>query len=56
MIVVITDGVDEGSRKTRDQATREAQLADTVVYSIDYSDPGAMAAASGSAAEEEKPS
>jgi len=41
VIVVITDGVDEGSRKTRDQATREAQLADTVVYSIDYSDPGA---------------
>jgi VWFA-related protein len=40
VIVVITDGVDEGSRKTRDQATREAQLADTVVYSIDYSDPG----------------
>jgi VWFA-related protein len=39
VIVVITDGVDEGSRKTRDQATREAQLADTVVYSIDYSDP-----------------
>ncbi len=41
VIVVITDGVDEGSRKTRDQAIREAQLADTVVYSIDYSDPGA---------------
>ena len=41
VIVVITDGVDEGSRMTRDQATREAQLADTVVYSIDYSDPGA---------------
>ena len=41
VIVVITDGVDEGSRKTRDQATREAQLADTVVYSIDYSDPSA---------------
>jgi len=41
VIVVITDGVDEGSRKTRDQAIREAQLADAVVYSIDYSDPGA---------------
>jgi len=41
VIVVITDGVDTGSRKTRDQAIREAQLADTVVYSIDYSDPGA---------------
>lgn len=41
VIVVITDGVDEGSRKTRDQAIREAQLADTVVYSIYYTDPGA---------------
>jgi VWFA-related protein len=39
VIVVITDGVDEGSRKTREQAIHEAQLADTVVYSIDYSDP-----------------
>jgi VWFA-related protein len=41
VIVVITDGVDTGSKKTREQAIREAQLADTVVYSIDYSDPGA---------------
>jgi VWFA-related protein len=41
VIVVITDGVDTGSRKTREQAIREAQLADTVIYSIDYSDPGA---------------
>ena len=41
VIVVITDGVDTGSRKTREQAIREAQLADTVVYSIDYVDPGA---------------
>jgi len=41
VIVVITDGVDTGSRKTREQAIHEAQLADTVVYSIDYSDPGA---------------
>ena len=41
VIVVITDGVDTGSRKTREQAIREAQLADTVVYSIYYSDPGA---------------
>jgi VWFA-related protein len=41
VIVVITDGVDTGSRKTREQAIREAQLADAVVYSIDYSDPGA---------------
>ena len=41
VIVVITDGVDTGSRMTREQAIREAQLADTVVYSIDYSDPAA---------------
>ncbi len=40
VIVVITDGVDEGSKKTRDQAIREAQLADTVVYSIYYVDLG----------------
>jgi VWFA-related protein len=41
VIVVITDGVDTGSKKTREQAIHEAQLADTVVYSIDYSDPAA---------------
>jgi VWFA-related protein len=41
VIVVITDGVDTGSRKTREQAIREAQLADTVVYSVYYTDPGA---------------
>ena len=41
MIVVITDGVDTRSRKTREQAIHEAQLADTVVYSIYYVDPGA---------------
>jgi VWFA-related protein len=41
VIVVITDGVDTGSRETREQAIREAQLADTVVYSIYYTDPGA---------------
>jgi len=38
VIVVITDGVDTGSRKTREQAIHEAQLADTVVYSIYYAD------------------
>jgi len=41
VIVVITDGVDTGSKKTREQAIREAQLADTVVYSVYYTDPGA---------------
>jgi VWFA-related protein len=38
VIVVITDGVDVGSRETREQAIREAQLADTVVYSVYYAD------------------
>jgi VWFA-related protein len=41
VIVVITDGVDTGSKKTREQAIHEAQLADTVVYSIYYVDPAA---------------
>jgi VWFA-related protein len=41
VIVVITDGVDTGSKKSREQAIREAQLADTVVYSIYYVDNGA---------------
>src|SRR5271157_897015 len=39
VIVVITDGVDEGSRLTIDQAIEAAQKADAVIYSIDYSDP-----------------
>ena len=54
VIVVITDGVDTGSRMTREQAIHEAQLADTVVYSMDYSDPAAYVAGSGSAAAAEK--
>jgi VWFA-related protein len=41
VIVLITDGVDEGSRKTIDAATEAAQKADAVIYSIDYSDPRA---------------
>lgn len=40
-IVVITDGVDEGSRLSRDAAIEAAQKADAVIYSIEYSDPGA---------------
>lgn len=39
VIVVITDGVDEGSRLTIDQAIEAAQKADAVIYSILYSDP-----------------
>jgi VWFA-related protein len=40
-IVVITDGVDQGSRLTINQAVEAAQKADAVIYSIDYYDPGA---------------
>ena len=39
VIVVITDGVDQGSKLTRSQAIEAAQKADAVVYSIDYEDP-----------------
>jgi VWFA-related protein len=41
VIVVITDGVDEGSRLTIRDAIMAAQKADAVIYSIEYSDPGA---------------
>ena len=41
VIVVITDGVDQGSRLTRNQAIESAQKADAVIYSIEYYDPGA---------------
>jgi len=41
VIVVITDGVDQGSRLTLNQAVEAAQKSDAVIYSIDYSDPGA---------------
>ncbi|HWB85424.1 MAG TPA: VWA domain-containing protein [Bryobacteraceae bacterium] len=38
VLVLITDGVDEGSRMTRDQAIEAAQKADAVIYSIYYLD------------------
>src|SRR5260370_27944893 len=41
VVVVITDGVDQGSRLTRNQAIEAAQKSDAVIYSIDYSDPRA---------------
>jgi len=41
VVVVITDGVDQGSRLTLNQAVEAAQKADAVIYSIDYSDPTA---------------
>ncbi len=41
VIVVITDGVDEGSKLPIDQAIEAAQKADAVIYSIEYYDPSA---------------
>jgi VWFA-related protein len=41
VIVLITDGVDQGSRLTRAQAIEAAQKSDAVIYSIDYQDPSA---------------
>jgi len=41
VIVVITDGVDEGSRLSIKEALAEAQKADAVIYSIEYEDPSA---------------
>jgi len=41
VIVLITDGVDQGSKLTRNQAIESAQKADAVIYSIDYQDPSA---------------
>jgi VWFA-related protein len=41
VIVVITDGVDQGSRLNLNQAVEAAQKSDAVIYCIDYSDPGA---------------
>jgi VWFA-related protein len=41
VIVLITDGVDEGSKLTDREAIEAAQKADAVIYSIFYQDPGA---------------
>ncbi|HEY1343086.1 MAG TPA: VWA domain-containing protein [Bryobacteraceae bacterium] len=41
VIVVITDGVDQGSRVSRSQAIEAAQKSDAVIYSIDYYDASA---------------
>ena len=40
-VVLITDGVDQGSRLKIDEAIRAAQRSDTVIYSIYYVDPSA---------------
>jgi VWFA-related protein len=38
-IVVITDGVDTGSKISRDKSIEAAQKADSIIYSIYYADP-----------------
>lgn len=40
-LVIITDGVDQGSRYKLDQAIKAAQLADAIIYGIYYVDPSA---------------
>jgi VWFA-related protein len=40
-IVLITDGVDMGSRVKLERAIEAAQKADAIIYSVYYSDPGA---------------
>jgi len=40
-IVLITDGVDTGSRISREKAIESAQKSDAIIYSIDYEDPSA---------------
>lgn len=40
-IVLITDGVDTGSKTSRDASIEAALKADAIIYSIDYEDPAA---------------
>src|ERR1700680_3324733 len=40
-MVLITDGVDTGSRISKDKAIEAAQKADAIIYSIDYEDRAA---------------
>jgi VWFA-related protein len=53
VIVVITDGVDTGSRKTREDAIQAALKADTVIYSILYEDRAAYGGFGGGGGEGE---
>ena len=39
VIVIITDGVDTGSKTSKDKAIESAQKADSIIYCIDYEDP-----------------
>jgi VWFA-related protein len=47
-LVLITDGVDTGSKITRDKAIEAAQKGDAIIYSIDYQDRGAYGGGFGS--------
>jgi VWFA-related protein len=40
-IILITDGVDTGSKISKDKAIEAAQKVDAIIYSIDYEDPRA---------------
>lgn len=40
-MVLITDGVDTGSKTSKEKAIEAAQKADSIIYSIDYEDPAA---------------
>ncbi len=40
-MVLITDGVDTGSKISKEKAIEAAQKADSIIYSIDYEDPSA---------------
>lgn len=40
VIILITDGVDQGSRTTVQGAIEAAQRSDVIIYSIEYVDPG----------------
>ncbi len=39
VMILISDGIDQGSRYRIEEALRAAQIADTVVYGIEYYDP-----------------
>ena len=41
VIVLITDGIDQGSKLKIEEAVEAAQKSDAVIYSIDYADPSA---------------
>src|SRR5579862_2663415 len=41
VIVLITDGIDQGSKLKIEEAIEAAQKSDVVIYSIDYADPSA---------------